>query len=187
MKLTRRDAVAALAAVGATGGAVFAGRQLSQGDDTESTGNRAGRDGEAEPPSDERVKATLTAIAEVVYPDEVSGIDEFVAGFLRGRLNRPDHAAGIRDAVVELDERSRAWHGDRVAELPAGVRDRLLREVGADTADEHPAGTTAEQIRYYVVNELLLALYASPKGGKLVGIENPQSHPGGIDSYSQEP
>jgi hypothetical protein len=42
-------------------------------------------------------------------------------------------------------------------------------------------------VRYYVVNELLLALYASPTGGELVGIENPQGHPGGTASYQQGP
>lgn len=185
MELTRRDAAAALAAVGASGVAVFAGRQVQQDKDDPSV--RADSDGETELPSDERVQATLTAIAEVVYPDDLSGIDEFVAGFLEGRLARPDHAVGIRTAVTELDERGRAWHGSRVTDLSEGVRDRLLREIGADSAEEDPAGTTAERIRYFIVNELLLALYSSPVGGKLVGIENPQSNPGGIESYTQGP
>jgi hypothetical protein len=42
-------------------------------------------------------------------------------------------------------------------------------------------------VRYYVVNELLYALYTSPTGGELVGIENPQGHPGGHESYQHEP
>jgi hypothetical protein len=59
--------------------------------------------------------------------------------------------------------------------------------MGVHTADEDPDGTTAERIRFYVVNELLFALYASPAGGRLVGIENPQGHPGGAESYRRGP
>jgi len=43
------------------------------------------------------------------------------------------------------------------------------------------------RVRYYLVNDLLFALYSSPTGGKLVGIENPQGHPGGTGSYQQPP
>jgi hypothetical protein len=133
------------------------------------------------------VRATLTAVAETVYPTEVSGIEEFVSGFLEGRLDGGDHASGIRDTASDLDEHARSWYDRRITELSVEERDRLLREVGADTAEEDPDGTTAERVRYYVVNELLLALYASPTGGKLVGIENPQGYPGGAESYTRRP
>jgi len=117
----------------------------------------------------------------------VSGIEEFIEGFLDGRLNDSEHARGIRDATTELDDRARSWYDDPVADLSSDERDRLLREVGADSADEDPTGTTAERVRYYVVNELLLALYTSPKGGELVGNENPQGYAGGTDSYRRGP
>jgi hypothetical protein len=65
--------------------------------------------------------------------------------------------------------------------------DEALREMGVHTAEPDPAGTTAERVRYYLVNEVLYALYASPKGGELVGIENPQGYPGGANSYQQGP
>lgn len=173
MKLTRRDAVAALAAIGATGGVALGVDRL---------GDRP------EPSSDdEHVLAVMTAVAEVVYPDEVSGIDEFVDRFLEGRLDDSAHAAAIRDVIAELDRLARSWQGGPVDELSVDAIDTLLREVGTDTADEDPTGTTAERVRYYVVNELLLALYTSPKGGELVGIENPQGHPGGIESYRRGP
>ncbi|MEA5408870.1 hypothetical protein VB773_15715 [Haloarculaceae archaeon H-GB2-1] len=55
------------------------------------------------------------------------------------------------------------------------------------TAEPNPDGTTAERVRYYLVNEPLYALYASPTGGTLVGIENPQGHPGGTESYQRGP
>ena len=89
--------------------------------------------------------------------------------------------------MAELNDRAEAWYGAPFAALPVEDRDSLLREVGADTAEEDPAGTTAERVRYYVVNDLLMALYASPTGGELVGIENPQGHPGGTDNYQRGP
>lgn len=180
MELTRRDAAAALAAIGTTGGIALEARRVrrSRDDAAQSEGGS---------PDDDRVRATLIAVAEVIYPDEVSGIAEFVESFLDGRLDRREHAAALRQTVAELDELARSWYGGRVAELSIEERDRLLREVGADTADEDPAGTTAERVRYYVVNELLLGLYASPKGGELVGLENPQGHPGGVESYRHGP
>ena len=41
----------------------------------------------------------------------------------------------------------------------------------------------SDRVRFFVVNELLFALYSSPTGGSLVGIENPVGHPGGTESY----
>jgi hypothetical protein len=180
MELTRRDAAIALVAIGASGGAALGIHQSR---------HLRGEDGGSDDgtPSDDEVRVTMIAVAEVVYPDQVAGIETFIRGFLDGRLDGEEHATGIRTMVAELNERAGSWYGDRVADLSVENRDRLLREVGADTAEEDPNGTTAERVRYYVVNEMLLALYASPKGGELVGIENPQGHPGGIDSYTQGP
>ena len=183
MELTRRDAAAALAALGASGGVALGARFAADRGRGEDPGEVGNADGAAA--GDETVRETLTAAASVVYPTEVSGTGEFVEGFLAGRLDGSAHAAGIRETVAELNDLARSWHGAPVAELDAADRERLLREVGADTADEDPGGTTAERVRYYVVNELLLALYASPTGGELVGIENPQGHPGGAESYQR--
>ena len=176
MELTRRDAVAALGALGAAGGAALAAAKAG--------------DSRAEAPdlADETTtRASMAAVATVLYPTAVDGVDSFVDEFLDGRLDGSAHAEGLRAAVAELDEAARAWHGAPVADLSEADRDRLLREIGADVADEDPEGTTAERVRYYVVNELLLALYTSPTGGELVGIENPQGHPGGTDSYQRGP
>jgi hypothetical protein len=63
----------------------------------------------------------------------------------------------------------------------------VLDEMGVDTADPDPEGPDPARVRFYVVNDLLFALYASPTGGELVGIENPQGHPGGTDSYRRGP
>ncbi|SEW12653.1 gluconate 2-dehydrogenase subunit 3 family protein [Natrinema salifodinae] len=171
MELTRRDAVAALATLG-VGGGTLSGCVAPPGSD---------------PVDVERLRETLVAAAEVVYPSEVSGTAAFVEAFLEGRLADPDHTAGVVEAVAALDDNAREWYDDRFAALSTADRDRVLRNVGADDADEDPEGTTAERVRYYVINELLLALYASPTGGKLVGIENPQGHAGGIDTYQRGP
>jgi len=181
MKLTRRDAVAALAAVGATGGVALTARRVDK--------NSTDSDGEWDEglPDEETVRASMTAIATVVYPDEVSGVETLVERFLDGRLDGSGHAEGVHAAVAELDDAAHSWHGGPITELPPEDRDTLLKEIGADTAEEDPNGTLAERVRYYVLNELLLALYTSPTGGELVGLENPQGHPGGAASYQEGP
>lgn len=179
MELTRRDATVALAAIGATGGTAVAARRFRRDHDTSQQPD--------EDVTDDQITETMVEIARVVYPEAVTGIDTFVERFLDTRLDDETHATGIREAVHKLDELARSWYEGPIGELPVETRDRLLREVGADSADEDPNGTLAERVRYYVVNELLLALYASPKGGKLVGIENPHGHPGGVESYTQGP
>ena len=172
MQLSRRDAIAALGTVGVGAGAVYAARES---DDSPS--------GESDPDIE-----TLTAVAAVVYPDEVTGLGSFIEAYARRRAAADDeHARGVRAAVMELDDHAEAWYGAAFADLSAADRDSLLREMGVDTAEEAPAGSTAELVRYYVVNDLLMALYASPTGGELVGIENPQGHPGGTDSYRRGP
>ena len=183
MELTRRDAAAALAAIGATGG-VALGVRRAGGDGKESEGVA----GDGEGPSDDgAIRETMTAVAGVVYPEPVTGIEAFVDAFLDGRLDGSAHGEGIRAAVAEVESAARSWYDAPVADLSPADRDELLRELGADTAEEDPDGTTAERVRYYVVNELLLALYSSPTGGELVGIENPQGHAGGAESYQRGP
>jgi hypothetical protein len=59
--------------------------------------------------------------------------------------------------------------------------------MGVHTADPDSEGTDPERVRFHVVNELLYALYTSPTGGELVGIENPQGYPGGTASYREGP
>lgn len=193
MQLTRRDAAAALAALG-SGGAVALGAREWQRSADEADGSGAADgdadgdgNGERDLADDAQVRDAMVAVAEVVYPSEVEGIATFVEGFLAGRLEREGHGDGIRRAVADLDDLSRSWYDAPVAELDPEDRDSLLREVGADVAQEVPDGTAAERIRYYVVNDLLLGLYTSPTGGELAGIENPIGHPGGLASYQRGP
>jgi hypothetical protein len=187
VKLTRRDALLALVAIGGAGAAGVGVRGLqSAAGGTEDDAPDAS-DADETLPSDQRVRDTLVAVAEVVYPSEVSGVEAFVETFVDSRLADEEHAQGVREAVAMLDERGHSWYDGRVTDLEPETRDQLLHDTGSDTAAEDPAGRPAERIRYYVVNELLLALYASPTGGELVGIENPQGHPGGIESYRRGP
>ncbi|SDX75334.1 gluconate 2-dehydrogenase subunit 3 family protein [Halopenitus persicus] len=197
MELTRRDAVAALAAMG-TGGAAVAGvAHVRDGDDRDAEDGRDGGPGTESSNgsggdddsllADPAIVESFVAVAEPVYPTEIAGVEEFVGTVIEGRLQSAPTADGIRETMTELDELAEEWYGGRLPTIPAADRDRLLREVGADVADEVPDGTLAERVRYHVVNELLFALYASPTGGKLVGIENPQGHPGGTESYTRGP
>ncbi|TQQ81239.1 gluconate 2-dehydrogenase subunit 3 family protein [Halonotius terrestris] len=182
MELTRRDAVSALTALGAS--VAVAGCS-----DAAPTAQQPDRDADvdADVDADTELRETMVAAAEVVYPDEVTGIDTFVNTFLDSRLAGDRHAASVADAVAAVNDRAKSWYDDRFAALDADTRDSVLREMGADTAEPHRDGSTAEEVRYYVVNELLLALYSSPTGGELVGIENPQGHAGGTDSYQRGP
>lgn len=166
--------MAALAAIGA-GGVGVIGLQRSP------TG------GESASVDAELVGETLVAAAEAVYPTEITGIETFVETFIAGRLDDGPHADGLAEAVDALETRARSWYGDSFRALSTEDRDSLLHETGADTAEENPDGSTAEQVRYYIINELLLALYSSPTGGELVGIENPQGHAGGVDTYQRGP
>jgi hypothetical protein len=175
MELTRRDALGALAASGvAVSGCLT-------GDSTDETATPAGdlTAGERE---------TLVAAAEVLYPSAVSGIQPFVTTYVEGRIDgRPEHAAGVRDAIATLEEYARDWFDDSFTALDTADRDGLLGQMGLDTREPVPDGQPTERVRYYVVNELLFALYTSPTGGRLVGLENPMGHPGGQTSYRRGP
>lgn len=180
MELDRRDVMAALAAAGvAVGGGTAI---LVEGDPF-----RSG-DEERDPPIDRSEVTTLVAAAEVLYPSEVEGIEEFVTEYVRGRVeDDPAHAAGMADAAGYLDDYADSWYDSRFAELDPSVRTEVLRSMDADSADPVPDGSDVERVRYYVVNELLFALYTTPTGGELVGLENPQGHPGGLQSYRRGP
>jgi hypothetical protein len=186
-ELTRRDALVALAAIGSAAGgttAYLADRRRGDLDDVEGPGEDSPSTGRI----DEREMETLVAIAKVIYPSAVSGITPFVERFMNGRVAaRPALAAGISASTDRLDRLAREWYGSSVSELAPEDLDGLLREAGVDTADPAPDGSPAERMRYFLVNELLYGLYASPTGGTLLGLENPQGHPGGLDSYQQGP
>lgn len=171
MELTRRDVLAALAASGAAAGA-----SVSLSSDP--------RDG---PLGDHEVD-TLVTVARVVYPSEVSSVESFVRQYSVERVrNRPEYAAGVADAVAVLDDYSQTWEDADFTALGAERADDTLSGFDVDTADPDPEGSDRERVRYYLVNELLYALFTTPTGGDLAGIENPQGHPGGATSYQRGP
>lgn len=174
MRLTRRDALAALAGAGAAGVAGCAAPRA-----TEEAPERLGPD----------ATATLVAAAEVLYPSQVEGVETFVDTYVGARTREaPRRRVGIETATGDLDDAARAWHDARFGALSVERRESVLRELGADTATPDPeAATPSGRVRFYVVNELLYALYTSPAGGRLVGAENPVGHPGGTTSYRQGP
>ena len=191
MRLSRRDALAALAGVGAVGGGVGIVELAARGPPV--AGDDAGAvdttsDDAASAGLDEDARAVLVAAAEVLYPSAVTGHEAFVETYVNGRVSDdPDHRAGLLSAVAELDAIARDWHGDGYADLARVTRDRLLRDLGVDVADPDPDGPISSRLRWYVVNDLLYAFYTSPTGGRLVGTENPTGYPGGTESYQRGP
>lgn len=172
--LSRRDAMVALGSAGVATAGLGALAWETLEEDEEST-----------TPTD---RETLVAAAEALYPSEVSGIPEFVETYVVGRLqDRPEHREGVMSAARAVDEYARQWHDDHYAELDRETRQAVFDDMTVDAADPDPDGAKRQRIRYYLVNELLYAFYATPTGAKLVGLENPQGYPGGTESYRRGP
>ena len=175
MKVTRRDALAAVAA--STGGIVAVGELAERFD-----AMRAAVDGVA------AVRPGLVSAARVVFPSEVEPTDSFVQTYVIGReYDQSGYVDAAGDALTTLDRESRRRFGTPFADLDPARGDDLLRSLGVADVPPDSDGTSVERIRYYVVNELLYALFTSPTGGQLLGNENPPGYPGGRDAYRQGP
>ena len=171
-ELDRRDVLKALGAAGVAVGGGAAALEWTATDEA----------------FDDHDRETLRAVAHTVYPSEVGGIDGFVDGYISGRIEADsERAAGIADAVAALDAYTEEWEGSRFVDLDAATRDATLSGMDVGEAEPDPTGSERERVCYYLVNELLFALFSSPTGGELVGLENPQGHPGGTSSYRQPP
>jgi hypothetical protein len=186
MELTRRDAVAALVGAGILGGGGAAALAREGFEDGQAEAGRDADDGSD--PDVDRVVDALVVAARAVYPTPVANTGAFIEAYAATKVDRrPGFAEGVKGVLADLDAEARITFESRFADLDPVAAETVLRRVGAETAEPLPDGTAAEQVRYYVVNEVLYALYASPTGGELVGIENPQGHPGGTDSYRRGP
>ena len=98
MELSRRDAIAALAATGTAVGA-GAGFTLLRDDSVDTTA-----------PLDGQTVTTLVACAEVLYPSAVENVEPFIKQYAAGRAeDRPERAREIADAVDYLDEYVDEW------------------------------------------------------------------------------
>lgn len=166
MQLTRRDAVVVLTLTGV--GAGVSGRLVEQLDD-------------------DPFAETVAALAATVYPSEIETDGEFVRTYLAGRLEgeraRYDY---VMTAFDTLDEHAMRLYSREFTDIRPDRREAVLRDLGVDAAAADRDGPVPERIRY-LVDELLFVLYTSPTGGRLVGNENPTGHPGGLESYQQEP
>jgi hypothetical protein len=170
-ELTKRDVLKALGAAGITVGGAGVALEWTDNDTVE-----------------DHDRQTLYAVAKTVYPSDLDGIEAFVDGYMSGRIDADtERAEEIAAAIDALDEYTRSWEDTTFRELDPEPRDETLRGMGVATATPDPDGHPHERVRYYLVNELLFGLYSSPTGGELVGIENPQGHPGGTTSYHQPP
>lgn len=176
MKLSRRDALAALSAVGIG--------SLAGCESPTASGRAGGSEGS---PVGEHELSTLVAVAEVVYPSVVDGVETFVRTYTGGRVDDDAYARGVADAIHRLDEYTEVFYDDRYATLPATTRAETLDYMSVDVAAPDPEGSAAQRVRHYVVNELLYAFYTSPTGAELAGLENPPGHPGGATSYRRGP
>lgn len=173
MRLTRRDALAVLAGAGIVGGGTVA---------------TLTREGVPDDTLDEETLETLVAAAEVLFPSAVDGVPSFVRTYVEEKAaERQAFRDGVDEAATTLRTYANVWRETPFTDLDPSARDDLLHRMGVHTADPVSDGTDPERVRFYVVNELLYALYASPTGGELVGIENPQGHPGGTESYQRGP
>ena len=174
MELTRRDIL----------GSVLAGGSATVIGTSSPLGAVFGRSERAATLSAETVR-TLIAVAEVIYPSEVTDIPTLVTEYARSLPDSKKRA--VQSAVDDLRSHARSFTTMPFAELGVSERDGVLRSLGVARALSKPRGTVPERIRYHVVNQLLCGLYTAPKGSRLVGIRNPVGHPGGHESYSDVP
>jgi hypothetical protein len=189
MRLTRRDALAALSAAGisaAAGCSAPDAETWGEGAPPSSDGDDA-RDPDTPELGEDDLEA-LVALAGVLYPSEVENAAEFVEEWVRPRVReRPEHGRGMLDALETLDDYAENLEGEHYVDLDPEAREELLSYMAVDIADPDPHGDDDERVRYYLVNDLLFGLYASPTGASLAGLENPPGYPGGTASYQRGP
>jgi hypothetical protein len=138
--------------------------------------------------TDDGSVATLLAVAEVLCPSSVDIDAEFVESSVIGRSHvLSNHEAEVTTALAELNRRARADYGRAFAALGPTKRRAVLRSLGALNSHSEPDGLRSQQLRYYLVNNILYALYATPVGGQAVGVENPPGYPGGREAYQRGP
>jgi hypothetical protein len=172
MELSRRDAIVALASTGLVSGSIESA--VADRGDRGKGDDQAGH------------VPTLFALVDVLYPSDVDVTEEFVHTYVVGRSANDQQYREEMEAATEcLDDAARERHGKPFVALSDGDQDALLRELGLDDVDSDPEGTPLERVRYYLINELLYALFTTPDGGTLIGLENPPGYPGGLQSYQR--
>lgn len=178
MELTRRDVLGALSAAGV--GSVSGCAELLEN-------SASGTATEDDPLSPQDIE-TLVALARVVYPSDLEGIEPFVREYSVARIREdPSYGRGVADAVERLDDYVAEFDEGTFTDLSRSDGQEMLGQMSVDVAEPDPDGVARERVRYFLVNELLYAFYASPTGAGLAGLENPPGHPGGTESYQEGP
>ena len=175
MQLTRRDAVAALVAGGFS--AMIVGGSGSVEDDPEATSSSEAT------LSDDEIEA-LVAATEFIYPSEVDVATSFVRTYTN--VMGAERTRGMQESLDIVESAARRTFGKEFRALPVEKREALFRRLNVGSVDPKMHGGDAERVRYYVVNGLLYALFTTPKGSKLLGIQNPIGYPGGHESYQPD-
>lgn len=175
MRLTRRDALEALAAVTVAGlGSVSVSELATRIDDQG-----------AEQQLHQTDIETAEAVAEVVYPSEVTVSPEFIETYYS---SMPDGLRGEAGrAIRDLNTVSKREFSTAFANVESRkTRDDILRAIGVNRAQSNPDGTIPERVRYFLVNGLLYALFTTPQGSKLFGVDNPKGYAGGFATFQTE-
>lgn len=166
MDLTRRDALTALGGLGLAATALFEGASPD-------TGALDSEDIEC-----------LVALSETLYPSHVAVKSDFIETYVAGQRELdPQYTTRIASALLRIRQASKRQTGRPLTDLGPTTRGEVLRSMGVARAYPDPEGTDVQRTRYYIVNNLLYALYTTPKGAELVGNPNPPGHPGGTNAY----
>lgn len=170
VRLTRRDALKALS-VG--GGSLIVSEAITQIDLSNSNN-----------PIKENEFETILAVAETIYPSRIEVTDRFIQSYVAPLPK--DRKASMSQIVKELNRITKTQFGEPFYKMTRAQRDTVLRSIGVDKAPSRPNGNLPQRVKYYLINSLLYALFTTPKGSKLAGIENPVGHPGGFATYVEE-
>lgn len=177
MKVSRRDAVAALTAMGLS--VSVAGCTALTGED-----DSDGDEGEQE--SDEPPLEGLVAMAETLYPSSVAVTDEFVETYVHGRaIVDEGYLEEVTQAYATVDESALEVFDEPFVELTGPERDEALENIELGTATANPDGGAVERVRFYLFDELLYAFFSSAKPAEVYDHLNPPGRPGGTEAYQE--
>jgi hypothetical protein len=105
----------------------------------------------------------LIAVADNVYPSELTEHETFVESYVTGLPG--ERQRSVSSTLTELDTYARRTRGAPLADLSPDEREGVLRELAVDRVGSDPEGFFPERVRYFVVNQLLYGLLKSPTGG----------------------
>jgi len=176
MKLTRRDALKALAVGGAASGSTLAASEIVNRNELSQSGSAlSGED-----------LLTLAAVADVIYPSQIEISTEYIETYIINAFNG-ERRKSISRAISDLNTLTQSRYGTVFYEMSTPTQDAALHSLGVSRAISREDGKAIERIRYHLVNSLLYALFTTPRGSELVGIQNPIGHPGGYESLLRSP